>query len=58
VLRPFVETFCPEGGVVLDPFCGSGSRLVAAADAGRDFIGIELARSHYYTACRRLRVAA
>jgi DNA modification methylase len=58
VLRPFVETFCPRSGVVLDPFCGSGSTLVAANDVGRDFVGIELDRAHYYTACRRLRVAA
>lgn len=52
-LRPLVRTFCPAGGVVLDPFCGSGSTLVAAIDEGRGFLGIELDHGHYRTACRR-----
>lgn len=32
----------PEGGVVLDPFCGTGTTLIAAAREGRDSIGIEI----------------
>eukprot|EP01037_Dinobryon_pediforme_P017094 gene17094-17284_t len=46
VLEPLVEVFCPAGGLVLDPFCGSGSTLVAAANRGRDFLGIELDYRH------------
>jgi site-specific DNA-methyltransferase (adenine-specific) len=53
-LRPFVEAFCKPGGIVLDPFCGSGSTLVAARELGRNFLGIELDRQHYRTACQRL----
>lgn len=56
VLRPLIEAFCPRGGLVLDPFCGSGSTLVAAQHLGRDFVGCELDASHHATAA--LRVAA
>jgi DNA modification methylase len=53
VLKPFIEAFCPTRGVVLDPFCGSGSTLVAAKDCGRGYIGIELDRVHHRTAASR-----
>lgn len=33
---------CPDGGVVLDPFCGSGTTLVAAEKMKRIGIGIEM----------------
>ena len=54
-LRPLIEAFCPEGGLVLDPFAGSGSTLVAAKETGRHFLGIELDRRHWATAQRRLK---
>lgn len=53
-LQPLIETFCPRGGLVLDPFCGSGSTLVAARDLGRDYLGIELSAAHHHTASDRL----
>lgn len=53
-LLPLVESFCPEGGLVLDSFSGSGSSLVAARTLGRDFLGIELDAAHHRTATRRL----
>lgn len=54
-LAPLIEAFCPPGGLVLDPFCGSGSTLVAARERGRDWLGIELDAGHYATALHRLR---
>ncbi|GMO47849.1 DNA methylase [Bradyrhizobium ottawaense] len=54
VLQPLIEAFCPAGGLVLDPFCGSGSTLVAARDMGRGYLGIELDPRHAETASLRL----
>ena len=53
-LRPLVRALCPAGGLVLDPFCGSGSSLVAAKAEGRAFLGIELDFRYWQTARRRL----
>jgi DNA modification methylase len=54
MLHPYIEAFCKPGGVVLDPFCGSGSTLVAARDSGRHYVGIELDRKHHQTTQLRL----
>ena len=56
-LLPLIEAFSKPGGTVLDPFCGSGSTLVAAQQLDRRYLGIELDESHYLTALRRLHQA-
>lgn len=41
--RRCIECGCPEGGLVLDPFAGSGTTLRVAEKMGRSAIGIDLA---------------
>jgi adenine-specific DNA-methyltransferase len=53
-LAPLISTFCPPGGMVLDPFAGSGSTLVAAKQLGRRFLGFEIDAQHHRTATARL----
>jgi len=38
---PILAT-CPKGGIVLDPFAGSGTALVVAKQLDRNYLGIEL----------------
>ena len=37
-----VQAGCPEDGIVLDPFCGSGTTLEVAWEHNRHYVGIEL----------------
>lgn len=41
-----------EGGVLLDPFCGSGTSLVAAVQKGMDAIGFDIS-IEYLTLCKQ-----
>ena len=41
-----IQCFCPEGGVVLDPFMGCGSTAIAAVRAGRRYIGFEISEEY------------
>ena len=51
-------TSTPTGGVVLDPFMGSGTTGIAALQEGRKFIGIELDADYYAIAEKRIANAA
>jgi site-specific DNA-methyltransferase (adenine-specific) len=40
--RRLIKLYSWKGGLVLDPFCGSGSTCVAAAQLGRLWIGVDV----------------
>ena len=52
---PILAT-CPRQGVVLDPFCGTGTTMLAALRLGRKSIGIELSKEYLHIAERRCHV--
>jgi site-specific DNA-methyltransferase (adenine-specific) len=56
-LVPLIEAFSAPGDVVLDPFAGSGSTLIAAKQLGRRHIGIEMDANYYAAASKRLKLA-
>ena len=41
LMEYLIKMVTPKGGIVLDPFAGSGSTLVAAKQNGYKYIGIE-----------------
>jgi DNA modification methylase len=47
IFTPLIECFSLPGDVVLDPFCGSGSTLVAAQQLGRQFVRTELSKRYF-----------
>ncbi len=57
LMQIYIENSSLPGQLVLDPFMGSGTTLVAAAQAGRRAIGIEKSPKHFEAACARVRAA-
>ena len=57
MIAEFLLDCSNPGDVVLDPFCGSGTLLLASAKVGRRGVGIELDPIYVDTALRRLRDA-
>jgi len=54
LITPLLQAGCPEKGIVLDPFMGSGTTAVVAKKGLRNFIGIELNPEYIKIANNRL----
>lgn len=54
LVKPCIFAGCPQDGVILDPFFGSGTVGVVAIETGRKCMGIELKENYTAIAKRRL----
>lgn len=57
LIKPCILAGCPSGGMVLDPFMGSGTTGIVAKKHGRNFIGIELNKEYFDIASQRIKDA-
>ena len=57
LMAKLILASCPPGGVVFDPFAGSGSACVTAKKLGRRYVGVEIDRDYCLVAAKRLRMA-
>jgi site-specific DNA-methyltransferase (cytosine-N4-specific) len=55
IVQRRIESTCPRGGLVLDPFCGTGRAVVEAVRLGRRAIGFERQAGYAKEARRTLR---
>lgn len=54
LIKPCILAGCPENGVVLDPFMGSGTTGIVARKLNRNFVGCELNPEYQKMAIRRI----
>ena len=52
--QTIIHYFTISGGVILDPFLGSGTTAIAAIKEGRHYIGFELNRDYYNDAEKQI----
>lgn len=57
LMEAYIRNSTKPGGVVLEPFMGSGSTNVAACRLGRGSIGVEIEEGWFDVACRRVEAA-
>jgi ParB/RepB/Spo0J family partition protein len=56
LLRQIVQASCVKGEIVLDPYAGSGSTIIAALESGCKFYGIELDDVYYQRIVDRIAI--
>ena len=54
LMERIIQASCPEDGIVMDLFCGSGTSLDAAERLGRKWIGCDLGRFSVHVSRKRL----
>jgi DNA modification methylase len=54
LIRPRISSSSPPGGVVLDPFAGTGRTLFEARSLGRNAIGFELSEKYFKRTRKKL----
>lgn len=54
LIRPCILAGCPAGGVVLDPFFGSGTTGQVCVETGRNWLGVELNPKYIKLAKKRI----
>ena len=55
LMSKLIEEYSEPNSIIIDPFAGSGSTLVAAKQLGRNYIGIEISPKYVAIANERLR---
>ena len=53
-MKYLVKLVTPKNGVILEPFAGSGTTLLAAKELGYDFVGVELEKDYVDICNKRL----
>lgn len=54
LIAPRILSSCPPGGLVLDPFCGTGRALLVSVASGRRALGFEIVAEYVEAALRSL----
>ena len=54
LLGVFINCLCPENGIVLDPFLGSGEAIIQSINLNRRFIGFEIDGENFKLAHNRV----
>ena len=55
LVEPCMKAGCPKGGIVLDPFSGTGTTGVVAKQLGRQYIGIDISPKYNKMAQKRIK---
>jgi len=54
LMRELVGRYSKDGAIIFDPFCGSGTTLVAAKQLGRHWIGVDISPEYCEIARKRI----